>query len=132
MTNTTVINGQSFGTSTNVGDNLFAPAATTLASTTTAVNISVKIVLAANGKLWPNSLVRVFFATSPDTVTGAGDIPQQLGPAAYEPLERNLDRRTLFFSAEYEVVNGTKFYCWVSAPTLDAAATITVKLNEVP
>lgn len=129
-TTTTVINAQSFGTSTNTGDQKFANAPVTLQSGTTYYTVSVKVVLGSGQPADPTRKLRVWYTTNVDSVTAAL-APEQLGQSAHF-VELNLDRNTIYRDSPLEIVTGGYFNCWVSAPVLSVASAVTVKLIEGP
>lgn len=132
MTTQTAINAQSFGTSTNIGDDKFSANPLTLGAATSAYVVNVKIIGTAPE---PNTEVRVWYTTCFETTTAA-NAPRQLGATArYIDTKMNQDGTTSFTSKKdsaLEPVTGGFFNCWVSAPKLSAAATITVTLVELP
>lgn len=132
MTTQSAISGQSFGTSTNVGNGKFSINPLTLAGTTTAYVVNMQITAGA-GPFGPQQDVRVYYTTTMRTVTAA-NAPEQLGPTArYVELRipQGASRVTIRDSA-LEPVTGSKFHCWVDAPTLPTAASLTVDLVELP
>lgn len=129
-TQTTVLNGQTFGTSTNVGNGKFAAATTALQASTTAINVTVKVV---QGSGQPNSQttkLRVWFTTNSATIAAALQ-SEQLGQAA-SYVDVVLTANTIYNTSLTEAINGSNFYFWVDAPTLTVASTVTVILNELP
>lgn len=130
MTSTNVISGQSFGTSTNKGNGLFSPSATTLAGTTTAFVVSAIVTAGTDAVLKPGLRVRVWYTTTTHTVAAA-DAPSKLGQTA-RYVDVDIDRPVAIRDSSLEPVTGSKFHCWVDAPTLDVAATLTVALVELP
>ena len=127
MTTQTAINAQSFGTSTNVGNDKFSITPLTFGGTTERYVVSVKTVGAA-GVLTPRKL-RVWFATTPYTVTAAA-APYHFKNPRYVDVEVN--NGTVIVDSLVEECKGSKFHCWVDAPKLEVAATITVTLVELP
>jgi hypothetical protein len=130
MTTTAVINAQSFGTSTNVGNGKFSIAAATLQATTTAYVVSVKVAVGAGQPFSPPTCIRVWYTTTTYTVAQA-DAPLHLGPTA-RYVDVPLDRPTIIRDSSLEPVTGTSFHCWADAPTLSVASDLTVTLVELP
>jgi hypothetical protein len=133
MTTTTVINAQSFGTGSNVGDGKFAANPVTLQATTTAYVVNAKVIGTAPE---PGEVVKVWYTTIFESTTAA-NAPKQLSQTArFVPVDlTNLDGAvsfTLKKDSFLEPVTGGFFNCWVDAPKLSAAATITVTLIELP
>lgn len=129
MTTTTIINAQSFGTGANTGNNLFAPAATSLQTGTTAYVVSVRTTMGTGEPLTKTTKVRVWYTSSYATVTA--QIPEVLGQTA-RYVDVTLDRPIAICDSTLEPSTGGKFYCWVDAPTQSVAGTITVTLVELP
>lgn len=130
MTITAVINGQSFGTSTNVGPNQFAISPTTLQTSTTAFVVNVKIVLGAGTIFSKTTKLRVWYTSIFESTTAA-NAPAQLGQTA-RYVDVILDRDTAKVDSTLEPVTGGFFNCWVDSPTLNVAGTLTVNLIELP
>lgn len=130
MTTTTVINAQSFGTSTNVGNGKFAPAATALQATTTAFVVNAKVTLGTDQAKRPNKTLRVWYTTCVDSVAAGDCVSQLAGTAHY--VDVPLDRTVRSEDSMLEPITGGFFNCWVDAPNLDVASTLTVKLVELP
>lgn len=133
MTTTSIITAQSIGTSTNVGP-LIGPVKTTLQAATTAIIISVQLTLGATGGNSAGSMLKVWHAVSPisySTATigalalaqGAEYVLVKLDALASLVIERSSD--VLVTAAGYH-------YCWIEAPVLVQAATVTVNLQEIP
>ncbi len=132
MTTTALISSQAIGTSTNIGDALFAGKATA-ASTTTAFLLSARITAGA-GPLTPNSVVRVWFtSTSFNIAAGVG--PAQLGTTArYVDLlfTSPTGGQVQIKDGTLEPLTGPYIHYWVSVPGLGTAATLDVNLVELP
>lgn len=131
MTSTTIINAQSFGTSTNVGNGKFSVSPTTVNAGTQQYAVAVSIANGA-GLQDANEEVRVWYATSQDTFTAANAVISLRSTARYVDLRP--DPQTGIIrnrNSQIEAVLGQNFYCWVDAPGLPTAATITVKLLEL-
>ncbi len=120
MPATTIINAQSFGTSTNVGNGKFAPAATALQAATSAFNVVLKIVLGSGQPNSQTTKVRVWYATNSASITAAL-VPEQLGQQA-SYVDIVCDRHTAYAESLTEAIGGSNFYCWVDAPTLTVAS----------
>lgn len=135
MTTTTIITTQSFGTGSNLG-NFLACTKTALQATTTALSICIQAVLASNGAN-RTSRLRVWQACSSNSyataLLGCAALRQQ---ATYVDLtlESILGSLTVERSSELLMAQGVSgyHYCWIEAPVLDVAATVTVKLQELP
>lgn len=130
MTTTTVINAQSFGTSTNVGNDKFSISPVTLAAPTTAFVVAVRANNTAPNPHDPKQVVRVHYTTTTFTVAQA-DAPLQLGPTN-RYVDVQLNRPVAIRDSSLEPVTGSKFHCWVDAPNLSVAATLDVVLVELP
>jgi len=136
MTITTVINAQSFGTSTNIGP-FFAAAKTTLAAATSSVFIAAAATV-PDAAVNRSTVLRVWHAVSPNSygtaLAGAHALAQT---ASY--IDVTLDpcsKPTLVLERVSSTLpaagSSTYHYVWLEAPTLVAAATVTVKLCESP
>lgn len=134
MTTTTIINAQSFGTSTNVG-NFLSPIKTTLQATTSAALIAVRVTL-ANQSANRTARLRVWCAVSPISYSTALIGCQALqGGAQY--VEMVLDGKgvptsDLDRSSMVDITAAGYHYCWLEAPTITDAGTCTVNLQELP
>jgi hypothetical protein len=127
MTTQAAINGQSFGTSTNVGNNKFSITPLTFGGTTERYVVSVKTVGAA-GVLTPRYF-RVWYATTPYSVDAA-NAPYHFKNPRYVDVEVN--NGTVIIDSLVETCKGSKFHCWADAPKLEVAATLSVTLVELP
>lgn len=132
MTTQSIISGQSFGTSTNVGNGKFSVSPLTLTSTTTAYVITAQWTNGA-GPWDPNARVKVWYTTTMRTVTAA-NAPQQLGQTArfVELFPAPGSSLLAIKDSSLEPVTGEKLHCWVDAPTLPTAATLSVDIVELP
>lgn len=130
MTTTTVINAQSFGTGSNVGNGKFSQNPVTLQVTTTAFVVSAEMATGNNGQLDPKTKIRVWYTTTTRTVTAA-DAPSKLGQTAHY-VDVTIDRPVAIRDSMLEPVTGNLFHVWVDAPVLGVAGTITVVLVELP
>lgn len=130
MTTTTSISGQSFGTSTNIGEGKF-PQKVTIQATTTSFVIEGRITNGAAGYVKQD--VRVWYASSGFSVTAA------VGSVALRPTARYVDipmgqaaAQVTIRSSLLEPVAGSYIYLWVDLPTLTTAATLDVNVTELP
>ncbi len=133
MTNTTVTNGQAFGTSTNIGDSKF-PTKTTKQTATTSFIISAQV---TNGAaVDPGAQVRVWFASTPFTYASAA-----AGMAALRQTAQFIDLRLANIASgvaekisQLTTVNGDDIYTWADVPKLPSgiAASLSIKLYELP
>lgn len=132
MTTQSAIAGQSIGTSTNTGDDLFSISPLTLAASTTAFVVNMQITSGA-GPTGPQQDIRVYYTTTIRTVTSAL-APQQLGPTArfVELRVPQKGGQVAIRDSSLEPVTGSKFHCWVSCPGIPTAASLTVDLIELP
>ncbi len=132
-TTQSAISAQSFGTSTNIGDNKFSINPLTLGIGTTAYVVNVQVTTGSVSSVDKNQKVRVWYTTTMRTVTAA-NAPTQLGMTAHfvdvRPHPTPLLVRIL--DSDAEVVTGRNFHCWVSAPTLPTTATLSVDVTELP
>ena len=132
MTTTTILSAVSFGTSTNTG-NFFNPVKTTLQSATTAVLIAVQLTR-GSGNVQLNNRIIVRHAVSPTSYSTAAigaQVLQLAGNYVELPFLTSTDL-SLERSSDVLVTAAGYHYCWVEAPNLTEAATITVKLQEIP
>ena len=136
MTTQSAISGQSFGTSTNVGNDKFSINPLTLGAGTTAYVVNVQVTPGA-GPLDMNQEVQVFYTTTMRTVTAA-NAPYTLGQSArYVTIKCAAGQQAIASVAiskdsTLEPVTGSKFHCWVNAPKLETAASLSVDLVELP
>lgn len=139
MTTQSLISGQSFGTSTNVGPGKFSISAATLAAATTAYIINVQVTPGA-GPVDRNAVIRVWYTTTMRTVT-AGNAPYTLGPTArfVDCPIGNVNAATGFQvsvavsrDSSLEPKTGDSLHVWCDAPTLSTAAVLSVDVVEVP
>ena len=131
MTTQSAISAQSFGTSTNKGNALFSINPLTIAGTTTAYVVNAQVTNGIAGGA-PQQEVRVWYTTTMRTVTAA-NAPSQLGATA-RYVDVRLSNETAgvrIKDSSLEPATGTKFHCWVDAPTLNVAATLSVDLVEI-
>lgn len=132
MTTQSAISGQSFGTGANIGNNKFSIAPLTLGATTTAYVVNVQWTNAA-GVVDRLQAVRVWYTTTMRTVLNT-DASAKLGQTArYVDLRPNqVTGGIAIKDSSLEPVTGSKFHCWVDAPTLTNAGTLDVDLVELP
>lgn len=132
LTVTSVIAAQSFGTSTNVGNDKF-PTKLALQAGTVVFSVTVSITNGAAVVYDRNQRLRAYFTTSPLSSTAAD------APTVYGLTSQYLDVVPSLVPGGISAVvspsayvAGGFFYCWVTAPNLPAAATFTVTLVETP
>jgi hypothetical protein len=136
LTTQSLISGQSFGTSTNIGNGKFSINPVTLADATTGYIINVQVTPGA-GPVDPNAYVRIWYTTTMRTVTAAN------APYTLCDTSRYVDkligqsgqvRVSVAGSKDssFEVKTGNKLHCWVDAPKLETAASLTVDVVELP
>lgn len=132
MTTQSAISGQSFGTSTNIGNGKFSISPLTLAATTTAFVVNAQWTNGA-GPLDPNARVKVWYTTTMRTVT-SGTAVQKLGQTArfVELFPAQNSSELTIKDSTLEPVTGSKLHVWVDAPTLPTAATLSVDVVELP
>ena len=131
MITQTAISAQSFGTGGNTGQGKFSIAPLTFNAGTLQYAVSVLITNGA-GIVDQSQEVRVWYATTQETLTGAQAVLRLKGTARYVDLRPNYDTAgNAIRNSVIEPVLGQSFHCWVDAPALPVAATITVKLLEL-
>lgn len=133
MTTTAILSGVSLGTSTNIGQ-FFNPVKTALQAATTTVKLSSQLTLGAASGANASSRVKVWQAVSPISYGSALLGAQALFQGATYSLIRldALATNTIEIPSELLVTAAGYHYCWVEAPTLTVAATLTVNLLEIP
>lgn len=134
MTTTTIINAQSVGTGSNVGD-FVSPVKVALDTNTTAALISVSVTL-GNVAANTSSRLKVWCAVSPVNYATAAAGAYALKSGA-QWVEMNLDPKsiptlTLERASMVDITASGYHYCWIESPTLPVAATVTVRLQELP
>ena len=131
MTTTTLINAQSIGTGSNIGNRLFG-AKLTAATTTTAYLISARLTDGA-GPTDPGQ-VRIWHTSASFNISAANG-PAQLNQTA-RYLDLNLTEPTggqiIVRDGTLEPLTGQYIHVWVDAPRLTTAATLDVNVVEVP
>lgn len=131
MTSTTVINTQSFGTGSNVGETLYPSVFDHDASTVQAiVNVSVTLVSAASNQ---SSRLNVRYAWSPTAYSSplAGALALKGASKYVEVLLSPTTASAVVERSSLPIVALAGYtYLWIEAPTLPAAATVTVKIVE--
>lgn len=132
MATQSAISAQSFGTSTNVGDNLFSINPLTLSTATTAFVVNAQVTTGAL-RTDKGNTIRVWYTTTMRTVTAA-NAPIQLGATAHFVDVRIHETPALIriVDSDLEPATGLKFHCWVSAPNQPAAGTLSVDVIEYP
>lgn len=131
QTITAVISAQSFGTSTNVGDEKFADKTALQAGTTL---YSVTLSMTNGATVYDlNQRLRLWYTTSPLDSTEA-DAPKIYGTTAryLDVIPSRIVSGIAARISPTDYIAGGFFYCWVSAPKLPTAATFTVTLVETP
>jgi hypothetical protein len=135
MTSTNVISSQSFGTGSNISTNgqpKFAPAATTLQTGTTAFVVRAKWTAGAGVEATGQKL-KVYYTTSESGISAANAPTYLEQTARYIEMDSPEEISGVRIKdSTLEPVTGTDFYCWVDAPKLTLAATLTVTLIELP
>ena len=134
MTTTSIITSQSIGTGSNIGP-FIAPVKTTLNANTTAALISVSLTL-GDTSASVSSKLRVWCAVSPVSYSTATVGAYALKSGA-QWVELNLDPKglptlVLERASMVDITAAGYHYCWIEAPTLPVAATVTVNLLELP
>lgn len=131
MTSQSAISAQSFGTGSNIGNGKFSINPLTVAAGAAAYVVTVQVTSGA-GPCDRQDEVRIWYTTTIRTVS-ATDAPQKLAQTA-----RYVDIRMPEYSSQIvikdstlEPVTGTLFHCWVDAPKLQTAATLSVDLIEL-
>lgn len=132
MTTTTVISAQSIGTSTNIGNSLFATKVTLGAATSAAIIASRVTNAATGGSLDSRATVDIYYAFSPISVDAADAVNLLKQDARYLRLLTEVavsaDRSR---SSQVEVASGQYLYLWCDIPTFAAAATLNVYVTEI-
>lgn len=133
MTTQSLIAAQSFGTSTNVGNNKFSIAPATLAAATSAFVINAQITAPATGFAGHGTVVRVWYTTTMRTVTAA-NAPLTLAATARYLDIACPDGASLVVSKDsaLEPKTGSSLHVWVEAPPCALAHTLAVDVVEVP
>ena len=131
MTTQSAISGQSFGTSTNIGNDKFSINPLTLGAGTTAYCVNVQVTAGTAGQ-GSQIEVRVWYTTTMRTVTAANAPIQLKTTARYVDIRLNNGSGLITIKdSALEPATGSKFHCWVEAPKLDVAATLDVDLVEI-
>lgn len=132
MTVTAAINGQSVGTSTNIGDDKF-PQKVTCQSGTDRFFIEATLLNGAGGYDPAQALV-VFYTSYSQSVTANAAMI-----ALLRQMARRLDvkpRReagaTQIKVSDLEPLSGPYIYLWTQVPTVSVAQTLTVNVVEGP
>ena len=133
MTTQSCISGQSIGTSTNVGNNLFSIAPKTFAATTTAYVVNAQVTNGSTKGQDKGNVIRVWYTSTMRTVTNT-DAPTKLGLTARYVDVRPQSSASLIriVDSSLEPITGSKFHCWVDTPNLTEACTLDVDLVELP
>lgn len=130
MTTTLLINGQSYGTGSNVGD--LYRSIHELAATTTSAMLVVKSVQTSVDNNW-SSRLNVRYAWSPNIyATAVEGINALKGGARYVELQLTGNALIVERCSLPVATAGGYLYVWVEAPTLPTAATVSVTIIELP
>lgn len=133
MTTQSAISGQSIGTGSNIGTNKFSINPLTFGATTTAYVVNVQLTNGATSSLDKNQIVRVWYATTMRTVTAANAMVQLGMTAKFVDLRPHFAPLLVrIVDSDLETITGSKFHCWVDAPTFPVAASLSVDLVELP
>lgn len=134
-TETVLINAQSVGTGSNKGNSLFSINPVTLQATTTAFYLDCKVVNGATaGEIDHNFQVFVRYSITSYTVTAA-EAPATLAHTSrfVKIMPRSGASKERIMQSSLEPAGaGSDILCWVDAPTLPVAGTLTVTLIELP
>lgn len=132
MTTTTSLAAQSIGTSTNVGNSLFATKVT-LAATTVAVVITARVTNAATAAITDaRSQVIVRYALSPVSVAAAAApalLSQNSRYVKVDGVATVSEDRAV--DSEVQPATGQYLYFWCDVPPFNAAATLNVYVTEL-
>lgn len=129
MTTTTQHTAVAVGTAGAAGQD---PQKLTLQAGTTGVML-IATLTNGNSALKSNESVKVFFATSPDSITAAASVDQLALCAEtliVKPDSRPNKAKTS--KSEFELNAGGYLYSWLEWGAQDAAGAITVKVTEFP
>lgn len=134
-TETVLINAQSIGTSTNVGNNKFSINPVTLQASTTAYYLDCKLANGATaGDMDKGNTTFVRYANTAYTVTAA-EAPHTLAQVSryVKVVPRDGASKEVIAQSSLEpAAGGTDILCWVDAPTFPVAGALTVTLVELP
>lgn len=132
MTNTTIINNVSIGTSTNVGSP-FNPVKTTLQTATTAIKVNFRVTFGGAGGS-TGSKVRFWQACSQVSYSTAvlGALALQPGAIYTDIPLQNQGSVDVERPSDIIVTASGYHYCWITVPTLDVAAGAYAYLQELP
>lgn len=131
MTTTNAINGQSIGTSTNVGEGKF-PQKVTLAATTTAFIVTLRLTNGADTYMQKNEIV-VWYSTSSFSITAAAAVAALRPTARYISIKPPQGAGVVAIKdSSLEPVTGGFLYLWCDLPTFLTAATLDVNTVELP
>lgn len=131
MTTTVAINGQSIGTSTNIGEDKF-PQKVTAQTLSDRFFIEGKIVNGADA-YDPSNRVVVWYASCSESVTAAASVDLLRNTARrleVVPSRRSGVSRTKV--SDCEPLSGGYIYLWTEVPKLATASTLTVSVIEGP
>lgn len=127
---TAAINGQSVGTSTNVGNGLFGYKLTKQAASTTFL-VSALLVNGA-GAVDPRAEIVITYASSPRNLTAAQALAQLRTVKHLHIKPSPTPGASVEFSTELETMKGDYVYLWADVPAMPVAGTLTVNTVELP
>lgn len=134
-TETVLINAQSVGTSTNVGDSKFSINPVTLQTGTTAFYLDCKLANGATaGDIDRGQQIKVWYSNTVYTLTAA-EAPLTLGQTArfVKLTPRNGASKEVINQSSLEpTIGGADILCWVDVPAFPVAGALTVTLCELP
>ena len=134
MTTTLITNAQSFGTSTNIGNDKFVTK-TTLQTGTTAFLVSARATNASTGAAGnKGKRVMVWYTSTSWTYSANAsgiDALRKTARFVSVPLGAGTSE-VVVEDSSLEPVTGASVFVWVEAPTLDVAATLDINLVELP
>jgi len=132
MTTTTIVSGQSIGTSTNVGNSKF-PTKQTLSPTSAAIVLTLRVTNGAGkGVDDERSVITMWYALSPVSVTAAEGTELLKQNARFVDLRLEpLAEKDRARDSELIVVSGQYLYVWFDVPPFNTAATLNAYLTEL-
>lgn len=128
-TSTTIINAQTVYNNGGFGK---YPSKTTLSATTTALTVSCTLTN-GNSAGNPTCTIRVFFATSPVSITAAAAVEQLKQAAAYFDIKPHASPNGITIQ-DFPLMprKGDYAYCWIEDPKGDGqTGTLTAILYEL-
>jgi len=127
---TAAINGQSVGTSTNVGDGLFGYKLTKQAASTTFL-IAASLTNGA-GAVDPRGEIVITYASSPQSLSTAQALAQLRTLKHLHVKPSPTPGGIVEYSTELETMKGDYVYLWANVPAMTVAGTLTVRTVELP